>query len=41
MRERGTDVASVLAEIGVRPEQINDDAVRLEVPKQIRILKLQ
>jgi AraC-like DNA-binding protein len=40
MRERGTDVASVLAEIGVRPEQINDDAVRLEVPKQIRILKL-
>ncbi|MBR1157356.1 AraC family transcriptional regulator [Bradyrhizobium sp. JYMT SZCCT0428] len=40
MRELGTDVASVLAEVGARPEQVNDDAVRLEVPKQIRILKL-
>jgi AraC-like DNA-binding protein len=40
MRERGNDVASVLAEVGARPEQVNDDAIRLEVPKQIRILKL-
>jgi AraC-like DNA-binding protein len=40
MRERGNDVASVLAEVGARPEQVDDDAIRLEVPKQIRILKL-
>jgi hypothetical protein len=33
-------VAAVLAEVGARPEQVNDDAIRLEVPKQIRILKL-
>jgi AraC-like DNA-binding protein len=39
MRELGNDVASVLAEVGARPEQVNDDAIRLEVPKQIRILK--
>jgi hypothetical protein len=40
MRELGNDVASVLAEVGARPEQVNDDAIRLEVPTQIRILKL-
>jgi hypothetical protein len=33
-------VAAVLAEVGARPEQVNDDAIRLEVPKQIRILEL-
>ena len=38
--ELGNDVAAVLAEVGARPEQVNDDAVRLEVPKQIRILEL-
>ena len=40
MRELGNDVASVLAKVGARPEQVNDDAIRLEVPKQIRILEL-
>ena len=40
MRELGNDVASVLAEVGARLEQVNDDAIRLEVHKQIRILKL-
>jgi AraC-like DNA-binding protein len=40
MSELGNDVASVLAEVGARPEQVNDDAIRLEVPTQIRILKL-
>ena len=40
LRELGSDVAAVLAEVGARPEQVNDDAVRLEVPKQIRILEL-
>lgn len=40
LRERGEDVAEILAEAGARPEQVNDDAVRLEVPKQIKILEL-
>jgi AraC-like DNA-binding protein len=40
LRELGHDVAAVLAEVGARPEQVNDDAIRLEVPKQIRILEL-
>jgi AraC-like DNA-binding protein len=40
LREQGNDVAAVLAEVGARPEQVNDDAIRLEVPKQIRILEL-
>ncbi len=40
LRERGSDVAAVLAEVGARPEQVNDDAIRLEVHKQIRILEL-
>src|SRR6266576_1798884 len=40
LRELGKDVAAVLAEVGARPEQVNDDAIRLEVPKQIRILEL-
>jgi AraC-like DNA-binding protein len=40
LREVGKDVPAVLAEVGARPEQVNDDAIQLEVPKQIRILKL-
>src|SRR3984957_2904051 len=36
----GNNVGAVLAEAGARPEQVNDDAIRLEVPKQIRILEL-
>src|SRR5258707_9123023 len=40
LRELGKDVAAVLAEVGARPEQVNDDAIRLEVRKQIRILEL-
>ena len=40
LRELGKDVAGILAKVGARPEQVNDDAVRLEVPKQIRILEL-
>ena len=40
LREFGHDVAAVLAEVGATPEQVNDDAIRLEVPKQIRILEL-
>ena len=31
---------AVLAKVGARPEQVNDDAIRLEVPKQIKILEL-
>ena len=41
LRELGHDVAAVLAEVGARPEQVNYDAIRLEVPKQIRILELR
>src|SRR3954454_9608727 len=40
LSEFGKDVAAVLAEVGARPEQVHDDAIRLEVPKQIRILEL-
>src|ERR1700732_5186226 len=40
LRELGKDVAPILAKVGARPEQVNDDAIRLEVPKQIRILEL-
>src|SRR3954453_17210120 len=40
LRELGKDVAAVLAEVGARPEQVNDDAIRLEVPRQNRILDL-
>jgi AraC-like DNA-binding protein len=40
LREFGKDVGSLLAKVGARPEQVNDDAIRLEVPKQIRILEL-
>jgi AraC-like DNA-binding protein len=40
LREAGKDVTAILAKVGARPEQVNDDAVRLEVSKQIRILQL-
>src|SRR3954464_3959470 len=40
LRELGKDVAAVLAEVGAKPEQVNDDAIQLEVFKQIRILEL-
>jgi len=36
----GQGLASILAKVGARPEQVNDDAIRLEVTKQIRILEL-
>jgi AraC-like DNA-binding protein len=40
LRESGKDATSIIAKVGARPEQVNDDAIRLEVPKQIRILEL-
>jgi len=40
LRELGKDVGGLLAKVGAMPEQVNDDAIRLEVPKQIRILEL-
>jgi AraC-like DNA-binding protein len=40
LRERGHDVAAVIAGARAKPEQVNDDATRLEVPKQIKILEL-
>jgi AraC-like DNA-binding protein len=40
LRELGKNAAVILAKVGARPEQVNDDTVRLEVPKQIRILEL-
>src|SRR3954447_16175714 len=40
LREVGKDVPAVLAEVGARHEQVNDDAIQLEVPKQIKILEL-
>jgi len=38
LREFGKDAGAILAQVGARPEQAYDDSVRLEVPKQIRIL---
>lgn len=40
LREFGKDAGAVLAQAGATPEQAYDDSVRLEVPKQIRILDL-
>jgi AraC-like DNA-binding protein len=40
LREFGKDAAAVLAEAGATTEQAYDDAVRLDVHKQIRILNL-
>jgi AraC-like DNA-binding protein len=40
LREFGKDATTVIAQVGARPEQVFDDAIRLEVPKQIKILEL-
>ena len=40
LRELGKDAAAVLTKVRARPEQVYDDAIRLEVPKQIKILEL-
>src|SRR3954452_24791166 len=40
LRELGKDPAAVIAKVRAKPEQVYDDAIRLEVPKQIRILEL-
>jgi AraC-like DNA-binding protein len=40
LREVGKDAAAVLAKVKARPEQVYDDSIRLEVPKQIKILEL-
>jgi len=40
LRLLGKDAAGIIAKVGARPEQINDDAIRLEVPKQIKFLGL-
>jgi AraC-like DNA-binding protein len=40
LREGGKDVTAILAKAGARPEQVDDDTIRLEVSKQIRILEL-
>ena len=40
LRDLGKDVEAVLAEAGATPEQVSDDTIRLEVPKQVAILEL-
>ncbi len=40
LREFGKDPGSILSQVGATPEQAYDDSIRLEVPKQIRILAL-
>jgi AraC-like DNA-binding protein len=40
LREFGKDAGAILAQVGATPEQVYDDSVRLEVPKQIKILDL-
>ena len=40
LREFGKDATVVITSVGARPEQVYDDAIRLEVPKQIKILEL-
>jgi AraC-like DNA-binding protein len=40
LREFGKDAEAVIAKAGALPAQVNDDAVRLEVAKQIKILEL-
>lgn len=39
LREFGKDATDIITAAGARPEQFYDDAIRLEVPKQIVILK--
>lgn len=40
LRELGKDPAAVLTKVKAKPEQVYDDTIRLEVPKQIKILEL-
>jgi hypothetical protein len=40
LREFGKDPGAILAQAGATAEQAYDDSIRLEVPKQIRILDL-
>jgi len=40
LREIGKDAAAIITRVKARPEQVYDDAIRLEVPKQIKILEL-
>ena len=40
LRELGKDPTAILTKVRARPEQVYDDAIRLEVPKQIKILEL-
>jgi hypothetical protein len=40
LTEFGKDAGPIIAQVGASPEQVYDDSVRLEVPKQIRILDL-
>jgi AraC-like DNA-binding protein len=40
LREFGKDAADILSEVRARPEQVYNDAIRLEVSKQIKILNL-
>src|SRR5262245_33306218 len=40
LREFGKDPAAIISEASARPEQVYDDTIRLEVPKQIKILEL-
>ncbi len=38
--ELGKDATAIIAQVGARAEQVFDDAIRLEVSKQIKILEL-
>ena len=40
LSELGKDATAILTEVRARPEQVYDDTIRLEVPKQIKILEL-
>src|SRR5215470_18902521 len=40
LREFGKDADAVIAKVGAKAVQVNDDTVRLEVTKQIKILEL-
>jgi hypothetical protein len=40
LREFGKDADAIIAKVGAKATQVNDDTVRLEVAKQIKILEL-
>jgi AraC-like DNA-binding protein len=40
LREIGKDATAIINRVKARPEQVYDDAILLEVPKQIKILEL-